>query len=104
MMGLVKVEGEAMVVPLDALPSILLEDWPLPTATTNMAKVHWQLARYNSSGTLPGQDGVMDLPSALFHLAHAAIGAEKDAVRCLRLMCDGIPQDIMPGMSLQEPH
>lgn len=64
------------------------------------APVHLQLARMSAAGTTPVLDGVPDEMSAAFHVCYAARGGSVAALRSMRNLCLGKPQELLPRAKL----
>nr|XP_015215879.1 PREDICTED: eukaryotic elongation factor 2 kinase isoform X5 [Lepisosteus oculatus] len=69
---------------------------------SNLGKVHLAMVRYHEAGRFCEKDEEWDRESALFHLEHAALCGELEAIAALGLCHLQLPHHILPEVTLED--
>ncbi|XP_015215876.2 eukaryotic elongation factor 2 kinase isoform X1 [Lepisosteus oculatus] len=69
---------------------------------SNLGKVHLAMVRYHEAGRFCEKDEEWDRDSALFHLEHAALCGELEAIAALGLCHLQLPHHILPEVTLED--
>ncbi|MGH0161893.1 UNVERIFIED_CONTAM: hypothetical protein FKN15_042038 [Acipenser sinensis] len=88
-----------VAVEVERLNALVLEK---KIGRSNLGKVHLAMVRYHEGGRFCEKDEEWDRDSAVFHLEHAAMCGELEAIVALGLMHFQIPHHILTDITLED--
>ncbi|XP_033887456.3 eukaryotic elongation factor 2 kinase-like isoform X5 [Acipenser ruthenus] len=88
-----------VAVEVERLNALVLEK---KIGRSNLGKVHLAMVRYHEGGRFCEKDEEWDRDSAVFHLEHAAMCGELEAIVALGLMYFQIPHHILTDITLED--